>query len=400
MRKILYIVFGLSLCGCASTMQSHLNDIQNNFADSNFQTTTEETPAEQNNLDLLINGNALFLDGKYAESDKTFEEFNKRNLNETSTSVSRETAGLLFGQSVNSYKPYMMDSLFVSYYQIWDLLALHEWSNARVVINQSYQRQQDMSREYKKLIEENKKEVSENNQVAEFIDKNQSDWLAFRDIMNPALMYLSGIYFLNDGDFDNATTYLKRANGMAPNNKYIKQDLELAQKKIRPTNTQWKFTETGFAPRLRESNASIYLFGIGLVQFTFSDAYQMPNYTIPQNSEMLANVDAMFMTEYNEYKTNEILRAYAAAVAKTTAQTMIYHSNSNHAALFGVMSSIYTAASSNADVRTWATLPKYIYVERTKKSDNIKTNDLIYVREINGNITETKTIELTKGEHK
>ena len=83
MRKILYIVFGLFLCGCASTMQSHLNDIQNNFADSNFQITTEETPAEQNNLDLLINGNALFLDGKYAESDKTFEEFNKRNLNET-----------------------------------------------------------------------------------------------------------------------------------------------------------------------------------------------------------------------------------------------------------------------------------------------------------------------------
>ena len=400
MRKILYIVFGLSLCGCASTMQSHLNDIQNNFADSNFQTTTEGTPAEQNNLDLLINGNALFLDGKYAESDKTFEEFNKRNLNETSTSLSRETAGLLFGQSVNSYKPYMMDSLFVSYYQIWDLLALHEWSNARVVINQSYQRQQNMSREYKKLIEENKKEVSENNQVAEFIDKNQSDWLAFRDIMNPALMYLSGIYFLNDGDFDNATTYRKRANGMVPDNKYIKQDLELAQKRIRPTNTSWKFIETGFAPRLRESNASIYLFGIGLVQFTFSDAYQMPNYTIPQNSEMLANVDAMFMTEYNEYKTNEILRAYAAAVAKTTAQTMIYNSNSNHAALFGVMSSIYTAASSNADVRTWATLPKYIYVERTKKSDNIKTNDLVYVREINGNITETKTIELTKGEHK
>jgi hypothetical protein len=64
------------------------------------------------------------------------------------------------------------------------------------------------------------------------------------------------------------------------------------------------------------------------------------------------------------------------------------------------MSSIYTAASSNADVRTWATLPKYIYVERTKKSDNIKTNDLVYIREINGKITETKTIELTKGEHK
>ena len=183
---------------------------------------------------------------------------------------------------------------------------------------------------------------------------------------------------------------------MTPDNKYIKQDLELAQKRIRPTNTTWEFTETGFAPRLRERNASIYLFNIGLVQFTFSEAYQMPNYTIPQNSEMLANVDAMFMTEYNEYKTNEILRAYASAISKTTAQTLIYNSKSDYATLLGVMSSIYTAASSNADVRTWATLPKYIYVERYKD----KTNNLIYNREINGKIVNTKTINLEKGELK
>ena len=171
----------------------------------------------------------MFLDNKYSESDKTFEEFNKRNLDETSTSFSREAAGLLFGQSVNSYKPYMMDSLFVSYYQIWNLLALNDWANARVVINQSYKRQQNMSSEYKKLIEQNKKEIGENSEINEFINNNSNDWMAFRDIMNPALMYLSGIYFLNDGDFDNAILYLKRANGMMPDNKFIKTDLELAQ---------------------------------------------------------------------------------------------------------------------------------------------------------------------------
>jgi len=392
MRKIVYLVFGLFLYGCASTMQSHLDSVQNNFANSDFKTTTEAKPADQNNLDLLINGTALFLDGKYKESDSTFEEFNKRNISETSSSISREATGLLVGQSVNSYKPYMMDSLFVSYYQLWDLLALRDWSNARVVINQSYKRQQDMSREYKKMIENNKKEIAADSQIAEFIDKNSNDWLAFRDIMNPALMYLSGIYFLNDGDFDNAITYLKRANGMMPDNTYIKQDLEMAQKRIRPTNTTWKFIETGFAPRLREKNASIYLFNIGLIQFTFSEAYQIPNYTAPKNSEILANIDALFMTEYNEYSVNEILRAYTSAVSKTTAQALLYNSKSDYAPLLGVMSSIYTAASSNADVRTWATLPKYIYVSREKNSD--KQNNLIYIREINGKITSEKNINL------
>ena len=77
---------------------------------------------------------------------------------------------------------------------------------------------------------------------------------------------------------------------------------------------------------------------------------------------------------------------------------MVYHSKSDYAPLLGIMSSIYTAASSNADVRTWATLPKYIYVERYKSKD--KTNKLIYNREINGKIVNNKIIELTKGEHK
>ena len=128
-----------------------------------------------------------------------------------------------------------------------------------------------MSKEYEKLIEENKNRVFENEGIKEFLDKNNGDWLSFREIMNPALMYLSGIYFLDSGDFDNAILYLKRANGMMPENKYIKQDLENAQKRIKPKHTTWQFIETGFAPRLREENAGLFLPNIGMVYFSFGD---------------------------------------------------------------------------------------------------------------------------------
>ena len=92
MRKIIYLVLSLSLLGCASTVQSHLNTIQNNFSNTNFTPTTEQNATEQNNLELLINGMALFHDNKFAQSDSLFEEFNKRNLNETSSSITREAA--------------------------------------------------------------------------------------------------------------------------------------------------------------------------------------------------------------------------------------------------------------------------------------------------------------------
>ena len=392
MRKIICFCLLLFLGACASTTQSYLDNVQNNFANAKYE--INETPVDkQNNIDLLINGIALFHADKYEQSDSAFEEFNKRNLDETSTSISREAAGLLLGGGVNSYKPYMMDSLFVSYYQIWDLLALHDWSNARVVINQSYERQKNMSIEYKKMIEENKNKISEYTELNEFIDKNTADWLAFSDIMNPALMYLSGIYFLNDGDFDNATLYLKRASGMVPENNFIKQDLKMAEKHTKPKNTTWQFIETGFAPRLREENTGLFLPTLGMVYFSFSQPYLDSDFTQPNNAEMLANVDAMFMTEYREYQTNEILRSFTSAASKTALQASMYNSHSNSAPILGILSSIYTVASSNTDVRTWATLPKYIFVLRTSESSNDK-NNLIYTRIIDGKITDNKTIDL------
>lgn len=407
MRKIIYLCLFV-LYGCASSTQAHLDTIQNNFANGHFESDTTQTePEKQNNLDLLINGAALFHENKYKESDLIFEEFNKRNLSSTDSSITREATGLLLGQSVNSYKPYMMDSLFVSYYQIWDLLALQDFENARVVINQSYNRQQQMSIEYKKIIENRKQDIEPN--LREIINKNTADWVVFNDIMNPALMYLSGIYFLTDGDFENAQTYLKRASGMMPNNTFIKQDLELAEKHIKPKNIAWQFTETGFAPRLHEQHAGLYLFNIGMVYFTFSEPYFSHSSIKPQQSQLLANVDAMFMTEYNEYRINEILRSYASAVSKTTLQATMYNSHSNSAPLLGILSSIYTVSSSNTDVRTWATLPQYIYVNRIDKtksnlndlivSDNMKpkikpnTNNLIYVR-MAPDIIDTKVISL------
>ena len=411
MRRIIYICLFL-LCGCAATVQSKLDNIQNDFSNGQFESEilNNAEPEKQNNLELLINGTALFHKNKFKESDSIFQEFNNRNLSETGSSLTREAAGVLFGQGVNSYKPYMMDSLFVSYYQIWDLLAMQDFNNARVVINQSYNRQQNMSIEYKKLIEENKEKIAkENSELKNIIDTNTADWLAFNDIMNPALMYLSGIYFLTTGDYENATTYLKRASGMVPDNTFIKQDLELAQKHIKPNNITWTFTETGFAPRLHERNAGLFLPAIGMVYFSFSEPIFSNKSVKPKNSQMLANVDAMFITEYSEYRTNEILRSYTSAVSKATLQATMYNSHSSAAPLMGILSSIYTISSSNSDVRTWATLPQYIYVSRIENTksnlnnldvnDTIKSelkaggNNLIYVRTV-PNIIDTKVIKL------
>ena len=353
-----FLIVGILLSACSATVESRLDSVR-----GNYMTTNETQFDSDGNLDLLIRADKKFHDGDIAGADATYEEFNKKNQDITSGDFWREAANFAFGANANDYRPFMMDTLFVSYYQLWAAIADGRWNDARVIINQSYAKQQNMSIEYKKLIESNQTEIAQHTETADKIER----WAAYGDIMNPALMYLSGIYFLTSGDFSDAKTYLERAHGMVPSNKFVATDLNLAEQKKRPQNTVWFFIETGFAPKLTERRISLPFFaGNALTWITvatsepilFNDDIKI------DGAQQIANVDKMFMTEYNEYHVNEVLRAIVAAAGRTALQTTMYNSNSDAAMLLGLMSLVYSESTTNAEVRTWATLPKSISVLR------------------------------------
>ena len=102
----------------------------------------------------------------------------------------------------------------------------------------------------------------------------------------------------------------------------------------------------------------------------------------------------MFMTEFNEYRINDALRSWASATTRAVAQAVAYNSNSKYAGWVGLASTIFSLATTNAEVRSWVTLPADISVMRLKTADLIhdnfiatlgmelpkKGNYLIYVR--------------------
>lgn len=391
MRKIssfLTVIF--LLCGCSATIESRLDNVRDNYMTGTNYTDFKD----KNNLDLLLTADALFHANDITNADKAYETFNKRNIDSTGGDILREATTLTLGANANDYKPYMMDSLFVSYYQLWAAISDARWNDARVIINQSYARQQDMSLAYKKLIESNQSKISKANDVIKKLNNDNTKWTAYRDIMNPALMYLSGIYFLSAGDFADATTYLRRANGMVPENNFIVQDLKLAESKQRPTNTVWVFIEDGFAPKLTEQRISIPVAtgkGATIVTIAISQPKFLQSYMKIDGAKNLADTDAMFMTEYTEYRTNDALRAFTSAVSRVALQSSLYNSHSDAAPLFGIISTIYSEVTNSAEVRTWATLPKTISVMR------VPNNGLIELRS-NGNLVKQIPIA-TKGNY-
>ena len=391
-----FLIIGVLLSACSATIESRLDSVRGNYMNIN------ETQFDiDDNLDLLIRADKKFHDGDIAGADATYEEFNKKNKNITSGDFWREAANFAFGANVNDYRPFMMDTLFVSYYQLWAAIADGRWNDARVIINQSYAKQQDMAIEYTKLVESNKEQIAEHSETAKQIER----WKAYDDIMNPALMYLSGIYFLTAGDFSDAATYLERARGMVPSNKFVVSDLNLAERKTRPQNTVWFFIETGFAPKLTENRVSFPLViknNLSLVTIAISQPILLDDSIKINGAQQIANVDSMFMTEYNEYHVNEVLRAITSAAGRAALQTTMYNSDSDAAALLGLMSTIFSEVTTNAEVRTWATLPKTISVLRITNNKsglidlydsgnvaarvNVPTggNYLVYVRFVDG----------------
>ena len=404
MKKLLPVfVCLLFIAGCASVATRRLNNVRDDFSNNNFIESAAQFAdgadiKSQNNLQLLVTGLAEFQAAEFSQSDATFEEFNKRNIDTTGSSIVREATGLIGGQLATEYKPTMMDSLFVSYYQIWDAVADGRKNDVRVIINQSYARQQDMSRAYADMVQKNQNRTTdENSELMSALQSQNAQWTAYRDIMNPALMYLSGIWFLTRGDFNDAETYLKRANGMAPNNTFVADDLKLSESKSRPTDTTWVFIESGFAPELHEQELSLPFpmgNGVGWVSIAVAEPKFWSGDVSIRGAQHLADVNAMFMTEFNEYRINDALRAWTGATARAVAQAAAYNSNSRWAGLIGLGSTIFSLSTTNADVRSWVTLPADISVMRIKTANLIDSdlrdiigsnlpnsgNHLIYVR--------------------
>ena len=392
-------------------MESRLDSVRAGYITETVDIDTKFS--DKNNLDLLITADALFHVNDISNADAAYEEFNKRNIDTTSGSFTREFTTLTLGANANDYRPFMMDTLFVSYYQLWAAISDGRWDDARVIINQSYNRQQKMSREYEKLIESNQKSLSKySDSFTELVNEN-SKWTAYRDIMNPALMYLSGIYFLDTRDYSDAITYLDRANGMVPNNVYISQDLALAESHTCPQNMVWVFVEDGFAPKLTERRISLpFITKKSIVPITIaiSEPKMSVNFMRVDGAVELADVDAMFMTEYQQYRVNDALRAFVSTTARTALQTSLYNSHNNTSTLLGIFSTIYSETTKSAEVRTWTTLPKTISVLRTENKTgliDLKSNGnvfatisvpmdgnyLIYVR-VGPNNMDTKLMKL------
>lgn len=335
--------------------------------------------------------------------------------------ASKVVGEVLFNREFMDYEPRTSDTVLINMYKGFSLLALNKSSKARVEFNRTLDRQRRAVEEYKEEIKElrkdakkqrakQKKETSSFKKgdipvldllriqkvATESVHKSMPEvnhWTGYGDFVNPYATYLSGLFFCVNGemksDYNKCNTMLKRVKGMVPNNSYVKLDAAMSRDYARGRRTSkyrkptvWVIFENGLAPEVDELRLDIPLFiageraGVSMVSFAMPrlktrDA-ALPFIKTTSNSKKytsktLCDFDSVMQAEYKAHLTSTITKAVASTAVKTFGQYLAQQSGGQ---LVGLATGIFTSVMTQADTRSWLSLPKNVQLMRVPKPKN------------------------------
>lgn len=307
----------------------------------------------------------------------------------------QQVAAVLTNDNALPYSPNVYDTVMLNTYKALNFWQQGDYANARVEWNRVDDRQRRAAEHFEAEIAKQRDEV-ETGDNADLVNRSLagsdaafekagvdvSQWTPYAGYINPAALYLHGLYFLLNGegkaDYDKAKTSLERAFALT-NHAQVKADLASARrpKKLKPA--VWVLFENGLAASKRELRIDLPLFLVtGALHYT-GIALPIMEDGVPayphiavgrQKSQPLANMDTIikgeFKTRFNAILVREIIRA----TAKTVLQKQLNDQNP----WLGLAAAVAQAASTQADLRGWITLPHDFHLMQVPyPKDNVLT---------------------------
>lgn len=417
LTALLIVCLLVSACGVSTRNQAEKYNQQ--FMAGNYQAAcetmtkesfcksriTEEQQEKVNKWELddaLNAATAMFGDKKYENSSKVFDEKSSEIIKKQSESIGKNIAKssveIIGNASLLGYSPYIMDGVYTSAYQILNSYALNDKHGARIEANRAYEKQKIAASLLEKQIQKQQHENDKNNvskkQVEQVLGEyaDLAKWYGYKNFLNPYVTYLSGLVFLTQAqsasDYETAATYLKRVLGMMNTNSVVLDDLKSAENAANgmglPQQSTWIIYENGLVANLKE-------FRIDLPIFLVSKDVQTASLALPRpqerdaaystiyaqssaqhtNTELLADVDSMFIAEFNKRFPTIITKA----IIKLTAQTVAQAAAKKNLGIWGsIGAAAYSVVTAGADLRSWYSLPKNVQLSKlpkTGKAENI-----------------------------
>ncbi|MEM6459685.1 MAG: hypothetical protein AAF710_09885, partial [Planctomycetota bacterium] len=348
--------------------------------------------------------------GDLDASDAAFDaahELVRRYDEAPDVSLSRETLAAFTNLNALPYRGTYVDRVLLYTYRALNALERGETDAARVELRRAYERQ-------RLAVAENAERIEAATQTAAAdgggydaaramrdprlrsgldtqyatLNRFRGTFRGYADFANPLTEWLQGVYHLGDAadgsDLEWARKAFERTAGMTPGNPYLEADLAMAERIAAggpDEPTVWVVLATGVAPRLESVRLDIplFLFGGGVDYVGANFPYLVPHPVAPgpltvtadgrsATTRPLADIDAMvaqrFERDLPAIVTKTLVAAGTKAAAAYALRETFDHRDDTVTALVRIFATVYQYAANQADLRTWATLPKRYEVAR------------------------------------
>ncbi|MDC0661555.1 COG3014 family protein [Marinobacter sp. SS21] len=364
-------------------------------------------------LQLLHQGEAFRLAGDFQQAINLFDraEAGMKHLDTQGviSGVGRDLVSLLVNESSRDYRALMSEAILVNTYKALAFLAQANSDFARVEFNRADDRTRravdffaDDIREQREALGKqgggaaNAARSLSNDETRSAVVRHYGDpaqWRVYPEYMVPVSTYLHGLYFLANGggpsELERAVTSLQRVSQMVPDNAVLHRDAELAEALAAGRPRQeleplvWVLYENGLGPVLEEVRFEIPLFVSGdhgsqliitaIALPRYRDRAALPGELVIEGSpdaavetEALASMGQVIRTEVQARFPGILMRALASAVIKGVMQREAAESL-GALGQFGAI--LYTVSTTQADLRSWQSLPDHWSVARVARPE-------------------------------
>ncbi|MDX1756094.1 MAG: hypothetical protein R3175_08560 [Marinobacter sp.] len=364
-------------------------------------------------LELLHQGGAYWLTGDYQGAIAVFDqaEAGMKHLDTEGVvaGLGQDLMSLLVNESSRDYRALMSEAILVNTFKALAFLAQANTDYARVEFNRADDRTRravdffaDDIRRQRDSIRESAADAGDvrrslnSDDLRSAVAQNYGDpsiWGVYPDYMVPVSTYLHGLYFLANGtgptERERALDSLSRVAQMMPDNPVLKTDVRLAERQAsgqlrrRSLPPQvWVVYENGLGPVPEEVRFEVPLFVSGdhgsqliitaIALPRYRDRLALPGALQLEGdavviAEPLAEMGRVIRTEMQARFPGILMRALASAVVKGVMQRQAADSM-GALGQFGAM--LYTVSTTQADLRSWQTLPDHWAVARLARPES------------------------------
>lgn len=357
-------------------------------------------------------GDIVGSSASFAVADAKVDEYDDK----PDVSLSKEGIAAVTNMNSLPYRGYNYDRIMLSTYLAINHMHMGNREAARVELQRAYQRQVDAVDRNAKRIEKSEEAAKEANEELKkkgkqtydidrakdepkfkgMMDKNYSDldkYSAYANYVNPFTEWLHGIFYLSEkvdgADTESGRKLIERVKGMVNNNAYVDADFELAQAMANgaamPATTYVIFA-TGTAPKRGQIRIDIPLFlvaksvdyvGANFPKLVMNDNYmsQLIVHATGQSypTQLLADMDGVVAQEFKNELPMIITKTLIAAGTKAVIAYALKQATKDQGwagLVVSISSTIYQIATNEADLRTWASLPKQFQYARLATPEN------------------------------